>query len=329
MKEYTLSNDAGMTVRIADIGASITELHVPDRDGNMADVALGFDSLEQYLNNTPSFGCVVGRYGGRIANGKFEIDGVTYPLATRCDGHHLHGGESGFAEMMYTAQARDNTLLLTAESPDGDEGYPGALTLSVTYTLTESNALIIDYEATTTRPTVLNLTNHCYFNLRGHGNGDVLDHVLSVAADRVLACHPDNIPTGEIDSVAGGPLDFREAVRLGSRIPGALYQLDHSFITADDMLDERAVVARLFEPESGRVIIVETTEPSVQVFTPDVMTFDGPAKQRTDYAPYGAICIEAQHFPNSPNEPAFPSTLLRPGETFHSSTSYRFETESK
>ncbi len=326
MKEYTLDNDAGMAVRIADIGATITELHVPDRDGRMADVALGFDSLDQYRNNTPSFGCVVGRYGGRIANGRFEIDGVIYELATRSDGHHLHGGDAGFAEMTYSARQHDGKLTLTAESPDGDEGYPGALSLSVTYTLTGSNELIIDYEATTTRPTVLNPTNHCYFNLRGHGNGDVLGHVLSVASDRVLACHPDNIPTGKIDDVAGGPLDFREPARLGSRIPDTLYQLDHSFITADDMLEERAEVARLLEPDSGRVMVVETTEPSVQVFTPDVMAFDGPAKQQADYAPYGAICLEAQHLPNSPNEPTFPSTLLRPGETFRSSTSYRFET---
>ena len=327
MNTYTLKNKAGMLVRVADIGASITELHVPDRNGQLADVVLGFDSLEQYRNNTPSFGCVVGRYGGRIAHGRFELDGTRFELATRSDGHHLHGGESGFAEMMFSGRQTDNRLELRAESPDGDQGYPGRLALSITYTLTDANALVIDYEATSSRPTVLNLTNHSYFNLGGHAQGDVLEHVLSVAADRALACDTDNVPTGQIDRVAGTPLDFRSPTRIGTRIPDPLHQLDHSFVTAEQMLAHRVEVARLYEPNSGREMVVETTEPSVQVFTPDVMNFAGAAKEHADYGPYGAICLEAQHYPNSPNEPGFPSTRLDPGDTFRSSTCYRFGTD--
>lgn len=326
VKTYTLENAAGMRARVADIGASIIELHVPDRAGRLDDVVLGFDTVEQYRNNEPSFGCVVGRYAGRIAHGRFSIDGTDYRLATRSDGHHLHGGEAGFCSIEFDVTEDGARLVFEATSPDGDEGYPGALDVRVTYTLTDDNALVIDYRATTDRPTVLNLTNHSYFNLCGHAGGDVLGHVLQVAADRVLACDADNIPTGRIDDVAGGPLDFRSPERLGSRIPDALYQLDHSFITAGDMLERRAEVARVEEPVSGRVMTVETTEPSVQVFTPDAMTFTGPAKQRANYVPYGAICIEAQHFPNAPNEPSFPSTLLRPGDVFTSSTCYRFGT---
>ena len=326
MKAYTLTNAAGMNVRIADIGASILELHVPDRDGQFDDVVLGFDTIEQYKNNEPSFGCCVGRYAGRIAHGRFSIDGSDYRLATRGDGHHLHGGDAGFSSIEFRVTETDAALVFETVSPDGDEGYPGELSVTVTYTLTDDNAVVIEYRATTDKPTVLNLTNHSYFNLRGHADGDVLDHVLSIAADHVLACDADNIPTGRIDDVVGSSLDFRAPQRIGSRIPGALYQLDHSFVTADDMLDTRAEVARLREPASGRVMIVETTEPSVQVFTPDKMSFAGPAKQQARYAPYGAICIEAQHFPNSPNEPSFPSTLLRPGDVFRSSTCYRFET---
>lgn len=326
VKAYTLTNAAGMRVRIADIGASIVELHVPDRDGRFDDVVLGFDTIEQYRNNEPSFGCCVGRYAGRIAHGRFSIDASDYRLAVRSDGHHLHGGEAGFSSIEFDVVRDGPTLVFEAVSPDGDQGYPGTLDVTVMYTLTDDNAVVIDYRATTDKPTVLNLTNHSYFNLRGHADGDVLDHVLSVAADHVLACDADNIPTGRVDTVAGSPLDFRAPQRIGARIPDALYQLDHSFITADDMLATRVEVARLEEPVSGRAMVVETTEPSVQVFTPDKMTFAGPAKQRASYAPYGAICIEAQHFPNSPNEPSFPSTLLRPGDVFRSSTCYRFET---
>ena len=314
-----------MSVRIADIGASILELHVPDRDGRLDDVVLGFDTIEQYRNNEPSFGCCVGRYAGRIAHGRFSIDGNEYTLATRSDGHHLHGGKAGFSSIEFDVKERDSELVFEAVSPDGDEGYPGELRVSVTYTLTDDNAVVIDYRAMTDRPTVLNLTNHSYFNLRGHAGGDVFDHVLTVAADNVLACDADNIPTGRIDDVTDSPLDFRAPQRIGSRIPEPLFQLDHSFITAGDRLEHRAEVARLEEPDTGRVMVVETTEPSVQVFTPDRMTFTGPAKHNVAYGPYGAICIEAQHFPNAPNEPSFPSTLLRPGDVFRSSTCYRFE----
>ncbi len=332
--EYQMENRNGMRVSILNYGGIVQSIWVPDRDGELGDVALGFDELEAYLAKSPYFGCITGRYANRIAKGKFTLDGKTYTLATNNDVNHLHGGDKGFDKRVWNAKyTSPQSVELTYTSPDGDQGYPGTLTTKVTYTLTDDNALRIDYEATTSKPTVLNLTNHTYFNLSGAGRGTILDHVLTLNADRFNPTDATNIPTGELRSVAGTPFDFRQPTAIGQRIGMANEQLkvgqgyDHNYIlkdSRDGTLENK--IARVVDPKSGRVLEVSTTEPGLQLYTGNFL--DGmEGKYGLHYPRRGAFCLEAQTFPDSPNQTSFPSPTLRPGETYKQTTIYHFSVE--
>ena len=332
--EYQMENRNGMRVSILNYGGIVQSIWVPDRDGELGDVALGFDELEAYLAKSPYFGCITGRYANRIAKGKFTLDGKTYTLATNNDVNHLHGGDKGFDKRVWNAKfTSPQSVELTYTSPDGDQGYPGALTTKVTYTLTDDNALRIDYAATTDKPTVLNLTNHTYFNLSGAGRGTILDHLLTLKADRFNPTDATNIPTGELRPVAGTPFDFRQPTAIGQRIDLANEQLkvgqgyDHNYVLKDrrdGKLEEK--IARVVDPESGRVLEVSTTEPGLQLYTGNFL--DGmEGKYGRHYVRRGAFCLEAQTFPDSPNQTSFPSPILRPGETYRQTTIYHFSAE--
>lgn len=332
--EYQMENRNGMRVSILNYGGIVQSIWVPDRDGELGDVALGFDELEAYLAKSPYFGCITGRYANRIAKGKFTLDGKTYTLATNNDVNHLHGGDKGFDKRVWNAKfTSPQSVELTYTSPDGDQGYPGALTTKVTYTLTDDNALRIDYAATTDKPTVLNLTNHTYFNLSGAGRGTILDHLLTLKADRFNPTDATNIPTGELRPVAGTPFDFRQPTAIGQRIDLANEQLkvgqgyDHNYVLKDrrdGKLEEK--IARVVDPESGRVLEVSTTEPGLQLYTGNFL--DGmEGKYGRHYVRRGAFCLEAQTFPDSPNQTSFPSPILRPGETYQQTTIYHFSAE--
>ncbi len=332
--EYQMENRNGMRVSILNYGGIVQSIWVPDRDGELGDVALGFDELEAYLAKSPYFGCITGRYANRIAKGKFTLDGKTYTLATNNDVNHLHGGDKGFDKRVWNAKfTSPQSVELTYTSPDGDQGYPGALTTKVTYTLTDDNALRIDYAATTDKPTVLNLTNHTYFNLSGAGRGTILDHLLTLKADRFNPTDATNIPTGELRPVAGTPFDFRQPTAIGQRIDLANEQLkvgqgyDHNYVLKDrrdGKLEQK--IARVVDPESGRVLEVSTTEPGLQLYTGNFL--DGmEGKYGRHYVRRGAFCLEAQTFPDSPNQTSFPSPILRPGETYQQTTIYHFSAE--
>lgn len=330
---HTLMNAHGMEVRLIDYGAAITSIRVPDRHGRFDDVVLGFDSLALYETKSPYFGATVGRYANRIARGRFRIDGTTYELPVNDGPNALHGGLRGFDKRVWHPEPfrTDSTcgVVFTRVSPDGEEGYPGTLQVKVTYTLTADNALRMDYEATTDKPTIINLTNHAYFNLAGAGNGDVLGHVLMIPASRFTPIDSTLIPTGEIRSVDGTPLDFRRPTAIGARIESADTQLrlaggyDHNWVL-EHPRDSLALAARVYEPTSGRVLEVYTTEPGVQFYTGNFLDGTITGKQGRRYGRRSALTLETQHYPDSPNHPNFPSTLLRPGETYRSRTVYRF-----
>ncbi|MBX3748010.1 MAG: galactose mutarotase [Verrucomicrobiae bacterium] len=327
---FTLRNRAGAMARVTGYGAMLTELHVPDRQGRLADVVLGFEDLESYLKGHPFFGNTTGRYANRIAGARFTLDGVTYTLAANNGPNHIHGGRSALDKQNWEGAPVDSpdgvAVRFTHRSPDGAEGYPGNLDLAVTYTLTHDNALRIDYEARTDRPTVINLTNHSYFNLKGAGEGDVLDHVLKLYADHYTPADEGLIPTGEIRSVAGTPLDFRQPMAIGARwdqLPERLKGYDHNFVLNDWARGRLVEAGELYDPGSGRVMRVRTTEPGMQVYS--AIHLRGiVGKQGRTYGPAGGLCLETQHFPDSPNKPEFPSTVLRPGDTFRSTTIYAF-----
>jgi aldose 1-epimerase len=329
---YTLENASGMTARITPYGGIVVSLTAPDRGGEMGDVVLGFDTLDEYLDHNPFFGCLVGRYANRIAGGTFTLEGVSYTLA-KLDGiNALHGGFEGFDKRLWAATARETShgpaLELRLVSPNGDQGYPGSLSVNVLYTLTDDGALRIDYTAWTDRATVINLTNHSYFNLSAGASPTIHDHVLMVNADAFTPGDETLVPTGEVRSVAGTPLDFREATPVGARIDEDDTQLrygggyDHNWVVNGQPGTLR-LAARVTEPLSGRVMEVWTTEPGVQVYTTNMLP-PMPGKGGAVYGRRGAICLETQHFPDSPNKSEFPSTVLRPGETFRSTTIYRF-----
>jgi len=327
---FTLRNRSGDLLKVTTYGAMFTELHVPDRAGNRADVVLGFDTFEPYLKGHPFFGNTTGRYANRIAGARFALDGKTYPLAANNGVNHLHGGLQALDKQNWDAEPLDThdgpAVRFRHLSPDGAEGYPGTLHLAVTYTLTHASALRLDYEATTDQPTVLNLTNHAYFNLKGAGEGDILDHVLRLHADRYTPGDDGLIPTGELRPVEGTPLDFRKPTAIGARwdqLPEKLKGYDHNFVLNDWKPGRLVPCAELYEPASGRRMRVQTTEPGVQIYTA-IHLRGVTGKGGKVYQPYSGVCLETQHFPDSPNKPQFPTTVLRPGETFRSTTIYAF-----
>ncbi|MGH7531617.1 MAG: aldose epimerase family protein [Gemmatimonadales bacterium] len=332
---YTVTNARGMEVRVTDYGGIIVSLHVPDKNGRLGDVVLGYDSLAGYLRASPYFGAIIGRYGNRIANGRFTLDGRTYTLATNNGPNHLHGGLRGFDKVLWQAepfQRGDSTgLVFRYTSPDGEEGYPGTLRVMVTYTLTDDNALTFDYHATTDRATPVNLTQHSYFNLAGDGSGDILGHVVTLNADRFTPVDSTLIPTGELRSVAGTPLDFRTPTPIGARIRQNDPQLrygqgyDHNIVLIKASQDTNATfAARVYQPTTGRVMEIYTTEPGLQFYTGNFLDGTLRGKGGVIYGHRYGFCMETQHFPDSPNQPGFPSTILRPGETYRSRTIYRF-----
>jgi aldose 1-epimerase len=333
---YTFHGGNGMTVRVTDYGATLVALEVPDRAGTMASVVHGCRDLEGYLKPGPH-ASTIGRFANRIAKGKFTLDGKEYVLAVNNGPNHLHGGNKGFNTFVWTGESVDGTdgpaVRFTRRSPDGEEGYPGSVDVSVTYTITRDNALRIDYAATTDKPTPLNLTNHAYFNLGGTDGETikpVLDHTLQLNAERYLPIDATRIPTGVLAPVEGTPMDFRRPTPIGQRIAqatgakGGAY--DHCFVVTGGGAGELVPVATVTDPTSGRTMQCFSTEPGVQLYTPVNTRRPGTRPAKSDEAPlkYAAFCLEAQHFPDSPNRPEFPNVILRPGETFRSTTVYRF-----
>jgi galactose mutarotase-like enzyme len=330
---YTLTNAHGMAVRVLTYGGILQAIRVPDRSGQLGDVVLGHDSLAGYLRDSPYFGALIGRYGNRIAKGTFTLDGRVYRLATNNSPNHIHGGVIGFDKVVWQAEPferdRESGVALTHTSPDGDEGYPGTLVARVTYTLTDGNELIVDYQATTDRPTLVNLTQHSYFNLTGGGARDVLGHEVEISADRFTPVDATLIPTGALTPVAGTPFDFRTPVALGARIEQPDAQLragggyDHNFVL-NRPGPGLFLAARVFEPTTGRTLEVRTTEPGLQLYSGNFLDGTITGKGGRGYARRSGLCLETQHFPDSPNHPDFPTTILRPGERYRSRTVYTF-----
>ena len=328
---HTLTGGSGLVAKISTYGALLTELWTSDRNGSTSDVVLGFDTLDGYLAGHPYFGATTGRVANRIKAGRFTLDGKEYKLATNNGPNHLHGGEKGLDKRVWRVEQRGITdngpaIRFRYKSPDGEEGYPGTVDISVTYTVTRANALRIDYEATTDKATPLNLTNHSYFNLAGQGQGDILGHVLSIAAERMTATDATLIPTGELKAVKGTPFDFTSSTKLGAHIaetggePSG-YDLNYVLNSGGGKL---AFAARVEEPTSGRILEVETTEPGIQLYTGNFLDGTLKGKGGKVYQKHAAFCLETQHFPDSVNQPSFPSTILNPGETLRSTTVYRF-----
>ncbi|MEM6967686.1 MAG: aldose epimerase family protein [Bacteroidota bacterium] len=331
---FSLKNTNGMEVHITNFGGIITSILVPDKVGKLDDVVLGFDSLAQYLAPHPYFGAIIGRYGNRIAQGKFSINNKAYTLAKNNGENHLHGGHQGFDKRIWNAREILNedapSLELTYLSKDTEEGYPGNLDVKVTYTLTADNELKIDYEATTDQPTICNLTNHSYFNLAGAGSGNILEHEVMIDADFVTPTTPDLIPTGELASVEGTPFDLREYTVLGNGMRDTTPQMqyakgyDTNYVLKNQS-GKLAKVASVRAPSSGRVMDVFTTEPGVQLYCGNWID-NVRGKAGKVYQAYAGLCLETQHYPDSPNQPDFPSTQLNPGETYRTTTIYQFLT---
>lgn len=337
---YTLTNANGMEVRATNYGGIILSLRVPDRNHKIEDVVLGFDSLSAYIASSPYFGALIGRYGNRIADGRFTLDGQTYTLAKNNGPNSLHGGIKGFDKVVWNAEPFEKQdsvgLVFTYTSPASEEGYPGALKATVTYTLTDSNEIILDYKATTDKATPVNLTQHSYFNLAGDGEGDILGHVVTIDADKFTPVDSTLIPTGELRDVSGTPFDFRNATAIGARINQNDEQLrfgkgyDHNFVLRKDSAgkdsagNDMTLAATVYEPTSGRVMQVYTTEPGLQFYSGNFLDGTLTGKNGVVYKHRSGFAMETQHFPNSPNQPNFPSTILRPGEQYHSRTIYKF-----
>lgn len=328
---YTLTNEHAIKVRVMTYGGLITELHLPDGKGQFADVVLGLDNLDQYLKGHPHFGCITGRFANRIAKGKFTLHGREYSLAVNNGPNHLHGGRKGFDKRVWLASPveRDSAsaVKLSYVSPDGEEGYPGNLKVDVTYVLTENDELILEYEAVTDQPTPVNLTNHSYFNLAGAGNGDVLQHQLRINADYYTPVDETSIPTGEIRRVADTVMDFRALKAIGTdfaKITGEPGGYDHNYVIRKSHPGELAQAAECYEPNSGRTMTVFTTEPGVQLYTGNFLTGQWVGKGgKTCHKHYG-LCLECQHFPDSVNQPHFPSAILDPGSTYRQTTVHKF-----
>jgi len=337
VKVYTLKNSKGTTARIINYGAIIASLAVPDRNGNFEDVVLGFDNISDYETKNPYFGAVVGRYGNRIADGRFTLDGKEYVLPKNNKGvATLHGGNVGFDKKIWKAESSATAdaaiLKLSVVSLDGDQGFPGTMKATVVYTLDNNNDLTISYTATADKPTVCNLTNHSYFNLFGAGKGNILNHELTINADKITAVDENLIPTGELSDVGGTPFDFRQPKNIGARIEFPDKQLmlgrgyDHNFVFNKKSANEMSFGARVYEPISGREMLIYTTEPGMQFYSGNVLDgIVGKGGRKYQYR-YG-MAFETQHFPDSPNQKEFPSTVLRPGETYKSTTVYKFRTQ--
>lgn len=332
--EYTLTNASGVEIKIITFGGIITSLRVPDRHGHLDNIVLGFDNVSDYETKSPYFGAIIGRYGNRIANAKFTLEGQTYTLALNDGPNSLHGGVKGFDKAVWQAAEVKNgdevSIVLTHISPDGDEGYPGTLNVKVTYTLTNDNALRINYSATTDKTTVVNLTNHTYFNLGGNGAGSILQHIAQINADHYTPVNGNLIPSGELAPVTGTPFDFRtpKVVEAGVRsghpqiVSGRGY--DHNFVLNRTTTDELELAARIYAPSTGRKLEVWTTEPSMQFYTGNFINGTLVGSSGGLYRQSDGFCLETQHFPDSPNQPDFPSTTLKPGETYLSTTVYTF-----
>jgi aldose 1-epimerase len=336
---YTLTNKNGVEGTITTYGGAVVSLKVPDIHGTLEDVVLGYDSVDGYVADKVYFGAIVGRYGNRIAQAQFSLNGKIYTLAKNNGENTLHGGIKGFNKAVWSAEEipakGGQALELTYLSKDGEEGFPGNLQVRVVYTLTDSNELKIEYSATTDKKTVVNLTNHAYFNLLGVGlgSGDVLGHVLMIEADKFTPVDANLIPTGELRRVEGTPFDFRKPTKIGERIDSNDEQIklgggyDHNFVLRRKAADPISLAARVVEPASGRILEVWTTEPGVQLYTGNFLDGSARGKGGVAYAKRSAFCLETQHFPDSPNHPKFPSTVLNPGERYHTTTIYKFSAQ--
>ena len=330
-----LTNSAGIEARVLTYGGIILSLKTPDRNGAMDDIVLGFDELAPYFTKSPYFGCIIGRYGNRIAKGKFTLDGKPYSLATNNGPNHLHGGVKGWDKVIWAAAPFNNTegvgVVLTYTSADGEEGYPGTVKAIVKYTLNDQNQLTVDYEATTDKPTIINLTQHSYFNLAGTKANDILGHELLINADTYTPVDATLIPTGQIAPVEGTPFDFRKLTPIGARIKDANEQIkrglgyDHNFVLVRNT-PTLAHAARVVEPQTGRTLDIFTDEPGIQFYSGNFLDGTLTGKGGRTYGHRSGFCLETQHFPDSPNRPNFPSTVLKPGDTYHSKTVFSFGT---
>ena len=331
---FTLRNARGMEAHITNYGGIIQALLVPDRGGQLGDVSLGYDNVSSYVKATPYFGALIGRYGNRIAKGRFKVDGKTYKLATNDGPNHLHGGKVGFDKVIWAPKASMTaagpTLTLTYTSKDGEEGYPGNLKVKAVYTLTNRNELKLDFTATTDKATPINLTNHCYFNLAGAGAGDVLNHYVRINSRKMVPVDNTLIPTGKLRNIAGTAFDFSKAMAIGERINDDDPQLklgktgyDHCWVV-NKPLGQYGLLARVYEPTSGRILEVFSNEPGVQFYTGNFLDGTNIGKGGITYEFRNAFCLEPEHYPDTPNQPNFPSCILRPGQTYHHSMAFRF-----
>jgi len=333
---YTLTNAKGCVVKVTNYGGIVTELIVPDKNGKMGDVVLGYDKLEDYIKASPYFGCLVGRYGNRICKGKFTLNGKEYTLAVNNGENALHGGLKGFDKVVWDAKektaAEGPALELSYVSKDMEEGYPGTLSVKVTYTWTDKNEFRIDYEATTDKDTVVNLTQHSYFNLAGAGDGDILNHKVKILADNLTPVDKTLIPIGELRKVKGTPFDFTESVKIGDRIEQVDEQLkfgggyDHNWVLNNGS-GSLALAAKVYEPTSGRRMKVLTTEPGLQFYVGNFLDGTNIGKGGKAYKHRYGFCMETQHFPDSPNQPKFPTTVLKPGQVYKQTTVYAFSAD--
>jgi aldose 1-epimerase len=332
--EYTLTNTSGMEVKIITYGGIITSVRVPDRNCSFANVVLGFDKLSDYETQNPYFGAIIGRYGNRIANARFTLGGQTYTLAVNDGPNSLHGGLKGFDKQVWAGKAvpgdSEVSLELTYLSPDGEEGYPGNLSVKVVYTLTADNAIRISYSATTDKATVVNLTNHSYFNLSGNGAGTIYDHIMQIYADHYTPVNGALIPTGELAPVDGTPFDFRAPKQIGGGIRSSHPQMvmgrgyDHNFVLSRGDMTSLVIAARVYDPASGRIMEAWTTEPSIQFYSGNFLDGTKVGSSGGLYRQGDGLCLETQHYPDSPNQPSFPTTELKPGAAYQTTTVYKF-----